>query len=620
MYIATFYSFKGGVGRTMALVNVAVDLVQRGRRVLVVDFDLEAPGIDTFEFGRPDDATPGVIDFVSAYLNTGQAPDVSAFVFESPSVGNGDGELWIMPAGTHHDGYANTFAEIDWAALYEQHDGYLLFEDLKAQWKERVRPDYVLIDSRTGHTDVGGICTRQLPDAVITLFFPNAQNLRGLTKVVRDVRAEPADTRGHPIDLHFVMSNVPDLDDEDRILDANIAAFRRELGFRKDPMVIHRYDSLSLLNQVIFTKERPRSRLAREYQAVTAEIMRLNAADRDGALDYIARIGKTRGRAGGRAPADADKHLKAIEEKHSADGEVLFHLGGLRLDEGDFADAGMLLTRAIDAGYREPEVYLRRAFVRRSEQDRDGASADALQALESERASPGQVRQAISMVDPRELTRAADSPAVAAAPPGARIWIAGRLEWSADEVRTAFRILQPLIDDEDLEPDERGSARHQLSLAAIAMGRFSEAIEAIQSENPDVGRMRVFLAFNYGMALWGKSGRATPGPFQRVVDIESTEAERDPGPNYLQCLAVSHWAIGEPAAAREFAERARQAMAARRGLEFSCWRYLRVDGEQFADDIDEMLQLFDGDETVKPRFMRLDGEQHPLFEDRQSIR
>ena len=49
MYVTTFYSFKGGVGRTMALVNVAVELAQRGRRVLAVDFDLEAPGIDTFE-------------------------------------------------------------------------------------------------------------------------------------------------------------------------------------------------------------------------------------------------------------------------------------------------------------------------------------------------------------------------------------------------------------------------------------------------------------------------------------------------------------------------------------------------------------------------------------------
>ncbi|MXW35498.1 MAG: ParA family protein, partial [Chloroflexi bacterium] len=62
VYVTTFYSLKGGVGRTMALVNTAVELVRRGRRVLAVDFDLEAPGLDTFGVLRPADDVPGVID------------------------------------------------------------------------------------------------------------------------------------------------------------------------------------------------------------------------------------------------------------------------------------------------------------------------------------------------------------------------------------------------------------------------------------------------------------------------------------------------------------------------------------------------------------------------------
>ena len=119
MYVSTFYSFKGGVGRTLALVNVAVELAGRGRRVLLVDFDLEAPGLDTFDLGRPPLPTPGVIDFVSAYLRSGRAPDVTPFVFESTGMGDADGSLWIMPAGAHHDGYANTLSGIDWGELYD---------------------------------------------------------------------------------------------------------------------------------------------------------------------------------------------------------------------------------------------------------------------------------------------------------------------------------------------------------------------------------------------------------------------------------------------------------------------------------------------------------------------
>ena len=78
MYITTFYSFKGGVGRTMALVNATVALAKRGRRVLVVDFDLEAPGLDTFDLFRSPKPVPGVIDFVAEYLLSGQAPKVGA--------------------------------------------------------------------------------------------------------------------------------------------------------------------------------------------------------------------------------------------------------------------------------------------------------------------------------------------------------------------------------------------------------------------------------------------------------------------------------------------------------------------------------------------------------------
>ena len=49
MFTVTFYSFKGGVGRTFALMNVAVDLVKQGKNVTVLDFDLEAPGLNSFK-------------------------------------------------------------------------------------------------------------------------------------------------------------------------------------------------------------------------------------------------------------------------------------------------------------------------------------------------------------------------------------------------------------------------------------------------------------------------------------------------------------------------------------------------------------------------------------------
>ena len=363
MYVTTFYSFKGGVGRTMALMNAAVELAKTGRRVLVVDFDLEAPGLDTFDILHSKNQVPGLVDFVSEYIASGQAPEVAHFISKSPSIGDKGGALWTMSSGAHNKSYATNFSQIDWGSLYEQHDGYLLFEDLKEQWKQVLKPDYVLIDSRTGHTDTGGICTRQLPDAVTILFFPNEQNLRGLTKVVRDIRAEAEGPRKKEIELHFVMSNVPDLDDEDRILESKIKAFQNQLGFKREPMLVHRYNSLALLNQMVFTKDRPRSRLAQEYRDVVQEIVMLNPADREGALNYMNSIReeeldnmdfirRTRRRGmESEPPQQTDRKLQQIEDAHSDDGEILAKLGRLRRDIGKPEQAELLFDRAIEAGY-----------------------------------------------------------------------------------------------------------------------------------------------------------------------------------------------------------------------------------------------------------------------------
>src|ERR1700735_1518993 len=68
--IVTFYSFKGGTGRTMALANVAWILAANGERVLVADWDLESPGLHRFFQPFLDPRVgeqPGIIEFIRTY-------------------------------------------------------------------------------------------------------------------------------------------------------------------------------------------------------------------------------------------------------------------------------------------------------------------------------------------------------------------------------------------------------------------------------------------------------------------------------------------------------------------------------------------------------------------------
>ena len=71
MKVVTFYSFKGGVGRSLALANVSLLLATRGRRVLAVDFDLEAPGLSMMSdlVPNPRKVERGLFEYLLALLN-----------------------------------------------------------------------------------------------------------------------------------------------------------------------------------------------------------------------------------------------------------------------------------------------------------------------------------------------------------------------------------------------------------------------------------------------------------------------------------------------------------------------------------------------------------------------
>ena len=121
--IVTFYSYKGGTGRTMALANVAWILASNGKRVLVVDWDLESPGLHRFFHPFLDAArsaaTPGVIDLISEYawdateaggparrLASGTTPRSSRTPSRSTGAFPGGGTLDFVSAGRQNRDYS----------------------------------------------------------------------------------------------------------------------------------------------------------------------------------------------------------------------------------------------------------------------------------------------------------------------------------------------------------------------------------------------------------------------------------------------------------------------------------------------------------------------------------
>lgn len=599
MFVTTYYSFKGGVGRTMALANMAVELAQEGRRVLMVDFDLEAPGLDTLALPKPQGDHAGVVDYVTDYLASDESPDVSKYLYEVPGIARSTGRLFVMPAGKREQGYAQRFNAINWAELYEEHEGYLMFEDLKAQWKSFLDPDYVLIDSRTGHTDVSGICTRHLPDAVLIFFIPNEQNLRGLERVVPEIREESQAGRRKEIELLFVMSNVPDLDDEEEILAARRQQFATALSIKPSRLqIVHRYDSLHLLNQAIFTKDKRKSRLAQEYQRLTRKLMSLNPEDKEGALEFLKQLRTRRIRV---SPAEAERRVNAIDDRHPADAEIRHELASLRKDQGRWFDALRLLDDLVKLGYSPADTLLERAEVRLTVGQIEDVAPDVLRVLKDSSLDYYRVDRAIRvlrLVDNAALHGVGTMPAITAQSPEIRTWIAQHLRRNAGELTEGLEIFRSIIDDSRAEASQVVSARSELAFNLIGLGDASDALRQLTANARDASAESLMDRFNGAMARWALEGSPTPAAFERVYPEMRTLEIRSA--NHLQCWAVAEWAVGRADQAKELVYRARTAATMGAGMHVSCWRYLELPEDAFLADLTDMLALINGAVALPP--------------------
>jgi tetratricopeptide (TPR) repeat protein len=177
----TFYSYKGGVGRTLALANVAAALAGWGYRVLCVDWDLEAPGLSRYFHPWIEVPSAGLVDLMEE-VAAGEPPNLQRATVTVAAPGLED-RLALIPAGRQDDNFVSRVQGINWSDLYENHELGLVLEQMRSDWLRQF--DFLLIDSRTGITDIGGICTVQLPDILVVMFGANYQSLDGAIEVAQ---------------------------------------------------------------------------------------------------------------------------------------------------------------------------------------------------------------------------------------------------------------------------------------------------------------------------------------------------------------------------------------------------------------------------------------------------
>ncbi len=240
--VVVFYSYKGGTGRSMLLSNVAWLLASVGLRVLVIDWDLEAPGLHRYfkPFLREDPElkeTDGVIQWVTDYWYAAvDAPTQSTEILVRESANprhyikglsiahfaGTDGGIDFLGPGRQDASYADSVADFDWGQLYENLKGEEFIRYSKEVLAKDCGYDFVLVDSRTGVSDTSGICTVGLADTLVVCFTYNNQSVIGAANVAADIRRQAEQRRssqtgpetGRTFRVLPVPSRVDDLDPE----------------------------------------------------------------------------------------------------------------------------------------------------------------------------------------------------------------------------------------------------------------------------------------------------------------------------------------------------------------------------------------------------------------------
>lgn len=322
--IITFYSYKGGVGRSMALLNVAYTLQSLGRHVLVIDLDLEAPGVSGFltrnqELEPHPADQPDVVDFLKAALPVARwrpgstdrpiIPKLSDYLrsvkpdcfapaqnprFERTRID-------VITASDAQD-YANRLADLNVAGfssedleelgnvvrdLIGRHE--FPFTRLKDEPPVPTKYDYVLVDSRTGFTETSGLCIGPLSDRLVVFTGLNDQNINGTAEFLRVVglkaaaRSEPWDdqddikdttryaARIGPKPTFLVASPVPHGDME--LKKSRFQAIKDTIGTAPNFFITY-HPRLSLF-ETIFLRDFPEEGITSEYRELTNAILRM---------------------------------------------------------------------------------------------------------------------------------------------------------------------------------------------------------------------------------------------------------------------------------------------------------------------------------------------------------
>jgi cellulose biosynthesis protein BcsQ len=236
-----FYGLKGGVGRSSALAMTAYRLARQGRRVLLLDFDLESPGLSGLLL-PPDRVAPaGLIDW---FIEEAVAHDdglLADLVSDSPLAEHTHGAIRVATAmGQGEPAYLSKLARV--YASVPSAGGPQSFADRMTRLvdllEQQEAPDVILIDSRAGLHDVAAIAISRLATVALLFASDTEQSWQGYRQLFSHWQHRPAVLRDVRDRLVMVQAMLPEMDAvrrADAFLERSYALFSEHLYDQIDP-------------------------------------------------------------------------------------------------------------------------------------------------------------------------------------------------------------------------------------------------------------------------------------------------------------------------------------------------------------------------------------------------
>ena len=243
------HSYKGGTGKSTITANVAVALALKGRRVGVVDMDLEGPGLHVFF-----DIDPSELRFTINDVLAGVAAPEAATVRLGEKLDLGVGEIYYSPASVKVSEILRTLKtgfEVD------------MFHNAIKRLQERFGLHYLLIDTHPGieHDTLLalGVCDHQLLVSRI-----DQQDIFGT-----GVMIEVSSTFEKPV--HLVLNMIPP-----RVREAEVLKFARVMcahfTVNMAGWLPFSEDVIASLSRSVFTMKLPKHPMTTRFRQIAESV------------------------------------------------------------------------------------------------------------------------------------------------------------------------------------------------------------------------------------------------------------------------------------------------------------------------------------------------------------